>query len=128
MWDGRVDPAAIAGRDRAPERGAAALIDEANDGVAIDGRRDGLAKFHIATPFLFAGEVRGGSFAEVVQVEEEEVVFETRTGIGHGVATLLARKDGEVFRAQAGNEVCFARLEAQDLGVGTGDEEKDEFI
>src|SRR5271156_2510281 len=101
MWDRSVDPAAVSGCDRPPERGAAALIDEADDGVAIDRCGDGLTKFHIAKPFLFARPIGRGFFAEVIQVEEEKVVFETWTGIGHGVASLLASEGGEIFRAKA---------------------------
>src|ERR1700684_3530811 len=99
MRDGGVHPAAISGRDRAPKRGAAALIDEADDGIAIDGCGYGLAKFHVAKPFLFASLIGRGFFAEVIQVEEEEVIFEARAGIGHGVAALLASEDGEILGA-----------------------------
>ena len=97
MRDRRIHPTTISWRDRAPERGAAALIDEANDGIAIDGGRDGLAKSHVAKPFLFSREIGGGFFAEVVQVEEEEVVFEAGAGIGHRVAALLASRGQKNF-------------------------------
>ncbi len=102
MRDRCIHPTTIPRRDRAPKCGAAALIDEANDGVAIDGRGHGLPKFHIAKPFLFSREIRGRLFAEVVQVEEEEIVFETWAGVGHGVAALLAGENGKILCARGG--------------------------
>ena len=79
--------------DLAPKRRAPSLIDEANNGIAIDGGGYGLAKFHVAKPFLLSREVGGGPFSEVVQVEEKEIVFEAGAGIGHGVVALLTRED-----------------------------------
>src|SRR5271169_672940 len=128
MSDGGIRPTAVSLRDRAPKCRAASSIDKANDSITIDGGGYGLAKFHIAKPFLFLREVGGGFFAEIVQVEEDEVVFEAGAGIGHGVAALLASEDGEIFSTEASDDVCFARLKAENLGVGAGDEEKNEFI
>jgi len=104
------------------------LIDEANDGFAIDGGGDGLAKSYVAKPFLFSGEIGGRFFAEVVEVEEEEVVFEAGACIGHRVAARLATEDREVFGAEAGEDVRLAGLKAKNLGVRARDEKKNKFV
>src|SRR5262249_18226323 len=76
MGNCRIDPQLVSRRDLVPERSRAALIHQTNDGFAIDGRGDGLPKFIPAEPYLFAPDLRQLFCAQVVEIEEEEVVFE----------------------------------------------------
>src|SRR5579864_2787014 len=128
MCDRRIQPAAIPRRNRTPKSGAPALVDEANNGVAIDGGGHRLSEFHVAEPFLFSRETRRRLFAEVVQVEEEKVIFEAGASVGHGVRALLASEYREIFCAKAGDQVCLARLKAQNLRVCAWDEEKNKLV
>src|SRR4029077_2769145 len=111
-----------------PKRGAAPLINKANDGIAIDGSGNGLTKFYFAKPFLLGRHFRGGFFSKIVQIEKEKVEFETRASIGHGVAALLPGEDRKIIRTKAGNDISFTRLKAQDLCVGARDKEKNQLV
>src|SRR5437899_66388 len=128
MGEIRVAPTFVAGGDQTPYRGAATLIDEADDGLAISGGGNCLAKLYFTEPFLFAMQIGGGFLAEVTQVEEEKIVFETRPGVGDFVPILLAGEHGKVFGAELANQIGFAGLEFEDLSIGVGDEEEDQFV
>src|SRR5882724_7592566 len=95
----RVDPAAVSGCNGSPEWRATSLVHQADDRVAIDGCGYGLAEFNFAEPFLPSGYIRRNFVAKIIQVEKEEIVFETRTGVRHRIAALLASQDREILRA-----------------------------
>lgn len=128
MRNGVVDPTMIAGSDRPPKRSAMALIDEAYDGVAVNGGGNGLAEFDEAKPGLITSDFGGGIRTKDIEIEEEEIEFEAGTGVSHGEAALLTSEGGEIIGGEAGDEIGFAGLETEDLGVGAGDKEKVEFI
>src|SRR5882724_8108397 len=123
----RIAPALVARSYQAPNGGAAALVDQANDGFAIGGGGNGLAKFHFAEPFLFALDFRRSFFAEVIQIEKKKIVFEAGASVGDRVAILLAREHRKVFGAQLADHVGFAGLELQDLRVGVGYKKKNQL-
>ena len=62
-----------------------------------------MAEPEILEPGLPAGNLDRPLGAEVIQVEEEEVVFEAGAGVGHGVVVRLAGEDGEIVSTDAGD-------------------------
>ncbi len=95
MRDGCVDPEFIARPDIAPQGCSARPIDQAHDGLAIHCCRDRLTKFQVAKPGLFAGNFVEFLAAEVVQIEQQEVIFEAGTHIRE------LRAERAISRAQA---------------------------
>ena len=125
-----IEPTAITRSDGTPKRSAAALIDEVDDCVAVYGGGNGLAKLRVVKPLLLAEETWGDFrvSTEVVEIEEEKVVFETGAGVRHREVALLTTENGEIFRAETRDEVGFAALEFQDLSVSARHEEEYQFV
>ena len=77
MRDILIDPEFVSGTNVSPQSGAARSEDKTHDRVTIEGGRNCLAEFQIAKPDLLAGNLAEFFPAQVVQVEHQEVVFET---------------------------------------------------
>src|SRR5487761_1220965 len=71
-----IDPQLVPRRHLAPERRGTAVIYEPNDALAVDGGRHGLAETYVAKPGLLLRDLRQILRGQIVQVEEQEVVFE----------------------------------------------------
>src|SRR4029077_964286 len=106
------------------------MIDQANDAIAIDCRRNGLPEPHILKPALLFCDLRVPFGREVVQVEEEKVVLEPRSQVIQVIAThgLLFLEDGKVFSAEPAENVRVAGLKSNHLRVLTRDEQEHKFI
>ncbi len=92
-------------------------VDQAHDGIAIDGERDGLAEAEAAQKRLMGGGLGkrcGGNF---VEIEQQEVVFQARANVLHHIAAAVFFQDGEVARAYASHNIGVTRLESHHLAV-----------
>src|SRR6266481_2492543 len=130
MRDGLIDPELVAGPNIAPQSRAAGSVDQAHNGLTVDRCGDGLTKLQIAKPSLLAGNFVELLPLKVVQIEQQEVVFqagphirELRPGAG-----FLTRKQVVVLRAEAADDVGLTRLEAHHLRVFGTYEQEYEFV
>src|ERR1700686_4733572 len=130
MWDCLVAPALTTGPEIPPQGRAAGSVDQAHDGLAVDRRRDGLTELQIAKPGLLASNFIELLPTEVVQVEQEEVIFQAGPYIRElGTdAGLFARKQVVVLRAEPADDVGLTRLEAHHLRVLRAHEQEYEFV
>src|SRR6202140_3903137 len=130
MRDGLIDPELITGPHIPPQGRAPGSVDQAHDRLAVDRRRDGLTELQIAKPGLLAGNFTELLPTEVVQVEQQEVIFQAgpyirqlRTDAG-----FLTRKQVVVLRTEPADDVGLTRLEAHHLRVLRAHEQEYEFV
>src|SRR5580658_901618 len=103
MCDVFVQPQFISGRYLIPDWRRAAAIDQAYDSFAVNCRGNGLAEAQILKPGLLLDNFRRDIRARVVQVEEQEIVFEACAQIVEVIALLrlLFLEYREIFGAEA---------------------------
>src|SRR5215470_14901774 len=123
-----IRPTAIARSDWTPERRSFSLINQANDCLAINCRGNRLAELYVLKPRKSARGIWRGLRAGLIQIEKKKIVLETGTGVRHGIAAGLPRKNGIVFRAQPCDGIRIARLESQNLSISTWYKEKNNFV
>src|SRR5258708_8245986 len=130
MRDGLIDPEPVTGPHITPQSRAPRPIDQAHNGLAIDRCRDSLTEFQITKPSLLAGNFAELLPIEIVQVKQQEVVFqagphirELRTDAG-----FLTREQVVVLRAETADDVGLPRLEAHHLRILGTNEEEYEFV
>src|ERR1019366_153262 len=106
--EGGIDPGLVARRYGTPQRYGAAEVNQADDGVAVDGGGHGLPEALAAQEGQVGGDLRRRSSGQVSQIEEQKVVFQAAAGAGQFVAASLAVlfQGGEVTRSHAVDDVA----------------------
>ena len=82
MRKGLVHPQLVARPHVAPQRCSSRAIDQADDGVTVSRRRNRLPAFQLTEPQLFFGNIIQLLRSQVIQVENQKVVFQTGPEIG----------------------------------------------
>ena len=114
-----IDPRLVARRYRAGQRHRLAQIDQADDGVAVDGGGNRLPETLAAQEGLVGRDLRRSSGGQVAQIEKQKAVFQAAAGVDQIVTAALAVffQGGEVTRPHAADDVALPRLKAQHLIV-----------
>src|SRR5262249_2246213 len=114
-----VNPHPVAGSNISPEWCAARSKDKLHDRIAINPRRHCLPKLHVLEPCLLACNGIQLLARQIVQVEQEEVVFKTRAEIRdlRSSLRLLFREQGEILGTQTIDDIRLARLKTHYLRV-----------
>src|SRR5580765_3479009 len=96
---------------------ATVAIDKAHDPGAINRSGNGLTKARITKPLLLARYFGQAAFSIVIQVEHQEVVFKTRSGVIELEVPqfLLRLQHGKIVRAEPADNLGIARLKADHL-------------
>ena len=125
-----VEPQFISRRYLIPDRRGAPAINQAHDSFAINCRRNGLPEAQILKPGLFPGDFRQNLSHQIVQIEEQEIVFEARAQIVEMITLLrlLFLQHREIVRAEAAEHVRIAGLKADYLRVLAGNKQKHDFV
>src|SRR4029077_18064849 len=130
MGNRLVDPKLVARTYVAPKRRASRTIYKAHYRIAVNGRRYGLAKLQVPKPGLFTRDGVQFLRAQIVEVEDQEVVFQAGAEVHQLRAgtRALSCQQGEVLRAEPAYDVGFSRFKAQYLCVFAADEKKNQLI
>src|ERR1700675_3166231 len=125
-----VHPQLVSGCDLTPQRSCAAVVHEANDSGAIHGGGNGLAEANVLKPELFPGNFRQAFGSEIVQIEEEKIVFETGAEIMEAIAfcRLLFFEDGKILRAETAENVGVPGLKTDHLRVFAGNNQEVKLV
>src|SRR5262245_33562582 len=125
MGNFRINPSLVSWGNVAPKRRGAPLIHETADGIAVDSRRDRLAKLVTPKPFLFSVDLRKLA-SQIVKVQEKEVVFKARPQVIQPILTLALSllEHAIVFRTDVVNEIEIPSLEPDYLCILGGNDKK----
>src|SRR5258708_40112741 len=119
MRDSLIDPEPVTGPHITPQSRAPRYIDQAHDGFAVDRCRNRLTEFQISKPRLLTGNFVELLPTEVVQVEQQGVVFQAGPHIRQlrTDAAFLTPEQVVILRAWLADDIGLTCLEAQLLRV-----------
>src|SRR5271156_580055 len=130
MGDFSVQPQFVSRRYLVPDRSRSSAINQADDSFAVNRGGNSLPEAQVLKPGLLPGNFRKRLRVEIVHIEEQKIVFEPRTQIVQVVALhrLLFLQHREIVRAEPAEHVRVSGLEADNLRVLAGYEQKYNFI
>src|SRR5919108_1007330 len=102
MRDRPVDPKLVSRTYIAPECSAPGAVHQPHDRVAVDSRRYRLSKLQISEPCLLARNRIQLLRAQIVEIEDQEVIFQAGAEIHElrAASGLLSRQQAVIFGAQ----------------------------
>src|SRR3984957_1047723 len=130
MRNSLVQPQFVSGRHLIPDRSRASAVNQADDSLAVNRRRNSLPESQALKPNLLPGNFRRPIRSQVVQVEEQEIVLEPRSEIVQVITShrLLLLQYREIFRAEPAEHVRVNGLEEDHLRVFAGHEQKNNLV
>src|SRR5215470_823318 len=126
MGDCRVHPQFVSGSYLRPDRRCLAMVNQPDDGLAIDGQRDGLPERLAAKPFLRSADSWQIFSAQIVEVKKQEIVFKPGPQVEKAISPvlLLPFQRCVVIRTDLFQHIKIARLKANNLSILGGNDEE----
>src|SRR5690242_1755646 len=125
-----IHPKLVARPDVAPKCCASGAVDQPHDRIAINRSRHRLTKLEISKPSLLARDSVQLFCAEIVEIENQEVVFQTGTKIHElrACTSALSIQQSEILSAEPADHIGFTRFKAHDLRVLSSGKNKDQLV